>query len=282
MCGDACLSLTRAAQLSPCTISLGPPLRQTGRVPPRKRTQRSSQRFVAYLRGMAVNPGPESDQLGAVVRDRSTTPYSDMPDPAHRPVPPIDQRPDAELLVAMCDRDESALATLYDRYAATLLGFMMRIVPQRADAESALLETFMQAWRTAHRFDPQRSEVPSWLLMMARTRALDMVRATARHRTLVPLSLQELPAADLDQWRALADPLRTTEQREQDRAIRHALTSLPAPQRDAIELAFFAGLTHPEIAERLGEPLGTIKSRIRGGLLKLREALRFHREVTAQ
>jgi RNA polymerase sigma-70 factor, ECF subfamily len=205
-----------------------------------------------------------------------------MPDRAYRNEPHVDPRSDAELLRAICARDETALATLYDRYAATMLGFIMRIVPERADAESALLETFMQAWRTADRFDPQRSEVPSWLLMMARTRALDIVRAATRQHALIPISLQELPAADLDQWRALADPLRTTEQREQDRAIRHAMTSLPSAQRDAIELAFFAGLTHPEIAERLGEPLGTIKSRIRGGLLKLREALRVHREVFAQ
>jgi RNA polymerase sigma-70 factor, ECF subfamily len=216
------------------------------------------------------------------VNDRSTTPFPDMPDRALRNTPSIDQRPDAELLLAIRARDETALAALYDRYAATMLGFIMRIVPERADAEAALLETFMQAWRTADRFDPLRSEVPSWLLMMARTRALDMVRASARQHALVPLSLQEMPSADLDQWRAQTDPLRTTEQREQDRAIRHAMTSLPSAQRDAIELAFFAGLTHPEIAERLGEPLGTIKSRIRGGLLKLREALRFHREVFVQ
>jgi RNA polymerase sigma-70 factor, ECF subfamily len=205
-----------------------------------------------------------------------------MPDRAHQTAPPIDQRTDTALLLAIRARDETALSTLYDRYAAMMLGFVMRILPERADAESALLDTFMQAWRTADRFDPQRSEVPSWLLMMARTRALDMVRASTRQHALTPLSLQELPAADLDQWRAQMDPLRSTEQREQDRAIRHAMTSLPSAQRDAIELAFFAGLTHPEIAERLGEPLGTIKSRIRGGLLKLREALRFHREVFAQ
>ncbi len=202
-----------------------------------------------------------------------------MPDGLPR-TSPIDPRADLELVKAMQVRDESALATLYDRHSAPILGFLLRLIPQRSDAESVLLDAFLQAWRTAERFDPARSEVLSWLLMMARSRALDSLRASARAQTLAPVSLDDAALSDADQMRSKADPEQHTHQREQDRAIRSALRALPVAQRDAIELAFYLGLTHPEIAERLGEPLGTIKSRIRGGLLKLRESLRFHNEVS--
>jgi RNA polymerase sigma-70 factor, ECF subfamily len=204
-----------------------------------------------------------------------------MPDGLPR-TSPIDPRADLELVKAMRARDESALATLYDRHSAPILGFLLRLIPQRSDAESVLLDAFLQAWRTAERFDPARSEVLSWLLMMARSRALDALRASSRAQTLAPVSLDDAALSDADQMRSKADPEQHTHQREQDRAIRSALRALPVAQRDAIELAFYLGLTHPEIAERLGEPLGTIKSRIRGGLLKLRESLRFHNEVSVR
>jgi RNA polymerase sigma-70 factor, ECF subfamily len=145
-----------------------------------------------------------------------------------------------------------------------------------------LLETFLQASRTADRFDALRSNVLSWLMMIARTRALDALRSTARQHALVPLALDDVPQAQMERMQADADPMRSIQQREQEHAIRQALVALPEQQREAIELAFFLGLTHPEIASRLGEPLGTIKSRIRGGLLKLREPLQAHREVLTQ
>ena len=191
----------------------------------------------------------------------------------------VDRRTDLELVLAMRESDESALAALYDRHAPVVLGFLLRLMRERADAESVLLETFMQASRSAARFDPERSNVLSWLMMMARTRALDALRATARQHALVPHSLDELPAAELDKMYASSDPVRRAERQEQDRAVRQALRTLPPTQREVIELAFYLGLTHPEIASRLGEPLGTVKSRIRGGLLKLREPLQAHREV---
>jgi RNA polymerase sigma-70 factor, ECF subfamily len=191
----------------------------------------------------------------------------------------VDRRTDLELVLAMRESDESALAALYDRHAPVVLGFLLRLMRERADAESVLLETFMQASRSAARFDPERSNVLSWLMMMARTRALDALRATARQHALVPHSLDELPAVELDKMYASSDPVRRAEQQEQDRAVRQALRTLPPTQREVIELAFYLGLTHPEIASRLGEPLGTVKSRIRGGLLKLREPLQAHREV---
>ena len=163
-----------------------------------------------------------------------------------------------------------------------ILGFLIRLTRERADAESVLLATFLQASRTADRFDPYRSNVLSWLLMIARTRALDVLRSTARQHALMPLALDDVPSAQMDRLHATVDPLHAVELLEQETAIRAALLSLPDQQREAIELAFFLGLTHPEIASRLDEPLGTIKSRIRGGLLKLREPLQVHSEVMAQ
>jgi RNA polymerase sigma-70 factor, ECF subfamily len=193
-----------------------------------------------------------------------------------------DSRSDTDLVLAMRSGDESALAAIYDRHSPVILGFLMRLMRERADAESVLLETFLQASRTADRFDPHRSNLLSWLMMIARTRALDVLRSTARQHALVPLSLDDVPTVQMDRLHATADPLQSVQQHEQETAVRTALLTLPEPQREAIELAFFLGLTHPEIATRLGEPLGTIKSRIRGGLLKLREPLLLHREVLAQ
>lgn len=193
-----------------------------------------------------------------------------------------DSRSDSDLVVAMQAGEESALGSLYDRHAPVILGFLMRLMRERADAEPVLLETFLQAARTADRFDAHRSNVLSWLMMIARTRALDVLRSAARQHTLMPLALDDVPAAQLDRLHAPLDPLRSVEQHEQETAVRSALLSLPEQQREPIELAFFLGLTHPEIASRLSEPLGTIKSRIRGGLLKLREPLQSYREVVAQ
>jgi RNA polymerase sigma-70 factor, ECF subfamily len=193
-----------------------------------------------------------------------------------------DTRSDPDLVIAMRSGDESALATLYDRRSPVILGFLMRLMRERADAESVLLETFLQASRTADRFDPYRSNALSWLMMIARTRALDVLRSAARQHALMPLALDDVPSVQLDRLHATVDPLHAVEQREQETAIRTALLTLPEQQREAIELAFFLGLTHPEIASRLDEPLGTIKSRIRGGLLKLREPLQCHREVLTQ
>lgn len=194
---------------------------------------------------------------------------------------PADPRTDLELVIAIRRNDESALASLYDRHAPVVLGFLLRLIRERADAESVLLETFLQASRSAERFDPQRSKVTSWLMMIARTRALDALRTTARQHALAPHSLDDVAASELDKLHEPVDPVTNAEEQETGAAVRRALRALPALQREAIELAFYLGLTHPEIATRLGEPLGTIKSRIRGGLLKLREPLQVHREAIA-
>ncbi len=183
-----------------------------------------------------------------------------------------DQRSDIELVRAMSRGDERAATQLYDRHGAVLYGLALRIVRDAADAEEAVLETMAQAWRDATRFDEAKASVIAWMTMMTRSRALDMVRARQRREKMTdsagnepqqPVAMsQETPLADVQ-----------LEQTERAGAVVAALATLPVAQREVIELAFFEGLTHPEVASRLREPLGTVKTRIRLGMQKLRETL---------
>jgi RNA polymerase sigma-70 factor, ECF subfamily len=166
--------------------------------------------------------------------------------------------------------DEAALAALYDVHARVVYSLALRIVGDEADAEDVLQDVFDQAWRQAGRYDAQRGTVAAWLLNLARSRAIDRLRARrARPDTSATTSddaWASLPARGVDPGEALA-AARDAEK------VRRALHELPALQRLAIELAYFEGLTQSEIAERLEQPLGTVKTRIRNGLLKLREVL---------
>jgi RNA polymerase sigma-70 factor (ECF subfamily) len=166
--------------------------------------------------------------------------------------------------------DETALAALYDVHARVVYSLALRIVGDEADAEDVLQDVFDQAWRQAGRYDTQRGTVAAWLLNLARSRAIDRLRARrARPDTSATTSddaWASLPARGVDPGEALA-AARDAEK------VRRALHELPVLQRLAIELAYFEGLTQSEIAERLEQPLGTVKTRIRSGLLKLREAL---------
>ena len=168
--------------------------------------------------------------------------------------------------IARGDRD--ALAALYDRHARSVYSLALRIVRNQPDAEEVVQDVFAQAWRTAGRYDRRRGAVPAWLLMMTRSRAIDRLR---RGRG-------EPPRQDDERvWGVLAAGDTPPDERAAhgDRVarLRTALEALPFLQRAAIELAFFEGLTHTEVAARLEQPLGTVKTRIRLGLLKLREAL---------
>jgi RNA polymerase sigma-70 factor (ECF subfamily) len=170
----------------------------------------------------------------------------------------------------MAAGDEAALAAVYDEHARAVYSFILRILGDEGEAEDVLQEVFAQAWRQASRYDTIRGTVAAWLLNMARTRAIDRLRARRARPDRAAATPEEavaaLPAATIDPADALAA--------EQDaERVRKALHALPALQRRAIELAYFEGLTQSEIAGRLAEPLGTIKTRIRLGLLKLRDAL---------
>ena len=174
---------------------------------------------------------------------------------------------DNELLGAVARGDEQALALIYDRYRLILFGLILRIVHDRPEAEDVLQETFLQVWRRAADFDDTRGRVFTWLVTIARSRALDRLRALgSRARTA-----EEVVAHSAsDAGDAAIEAVKS----EQGKIVRQALAELPEEQRRTLFLAYFEGLTQSEIAARLGDPLGTVKTRMRAGLMKLREVLR--------
>jgi RNA polymerase sigma-70 factor (ECF subfamily) len=193
-----------------------------------------------------------------------------MSSPASTPAP----AGDTALISRAAAGDERAIAALYDRYGGVLYAVAYRIAGQRADAEEIVIEAFAQAWREAPRFDASRGSVAGWLTMIARSRALDLVRARGRRDRITATAAAERPDASpaMGDWRS--DPADSVDHSERRVHVREALASLSPPQREAIELAYFEGLSQSEIAERLQEPLGTIKTRVRLGMQKLRDILR--------
>ena len=175
-----------------------------------------------------------------------------------------------ELINRMCDRDVTALVALYDRYATAVYSLACRIVRNSADAEEVVQEAFLQAWQQASRFESTRASVTGWLLMITRSRALDRVRRmSGRARREEGLASVEGLRAE-SEWATDCALVRE----EDGRAVRQVLEALPAIQRIALELAFYEGLTHSEIANVLCQPLGTIKTRIRLALHRMRDSLK--------
>ena len=176
---------------------------------------------------------------------------------------------DLEAIRRVARGDADALAFLYDRHSRIIYSLAFRIVGDPPEAEEIVQDVFAQAWRQAERYDTSRGVVVAWLLMIARSRAIDRVRS---RRGLPPLAPDGEKGLSL-----MADPAEGPELQtlsaEQVRRLKQALDTLPLQQRMAIQLAFYEGLTHVEIAERLEEPLGTVKTRIRLGLLKLRSVV---------
>jgi RNA polymerase sigma-70 factor (ECF subfamily) len=181
---------------------------------------------------------------------------------------------DGDLIAQVAGGDERAIATLYERYGGVLYAVAYRIVGQRADAEEVVIEAFAQAWREASRFASERGSVAGWLTMIARSRALDTVRARSRRDRLTASAAADRTGLSpaMGEWQP--DPARVVEHAERRAKVREALESLAPAQRQAIELAYFEGLSQSEIAERLQEPLGTVKTRVRLAMQKLRESLR--------
>jgi RNA polymerase sigma factor (sigma-70 family) len=170
-----------------------------------------------------------------------------------------------EALVALVSRgDEAALAELYDRVGGTAYGLAYRVLRDEALAEDAVQEAFLALWRTAGSFIPERAKASTWILTLVHRRAVDAVRREQRRRA-EPLEGAPEPtegSAEEAAWLRL----------ERER-VQAALAQLPDQQREAIELAYYGGYTQSELAERLGQPLGTIKSRMFSGLSRLRELL---------
>jgi len=173
---------------------------------------------------------------------------------------------EAALLARIRDRDERAVEELYARYSGPLYSLAYQVTGADRFAQDVVQEVFLAVWKDAARFDPARGALAPWLFSLARHKAIDLVRreANVRKRTAdVDLAFEEAPDdVDHEAW--------INHRRER---VRIAIQTLPDAQREALELAFFAGLTHVEVAERLGIPLGTAKTRIRTALLKLREVL---------
>jgi RNA polymerase sigma-70 factor, ECF subfamily len=192
--------------------------------------------------------------------------------PAHRGA--AEAASDLDAIARIARGDSDALATLYDRHSRAVYSLALRVLADPREAEEVVQDVFAQAWRQAARYDTSRGAVVAWLLVMTRSRSIDRLRS---RRGLPPV------AGDSEQTLGvLSDPAvgpeRAALSAERGLRVRTALDELPLVQRLAIELAFYEGLTHVEIAERLEVPLGTIKTRIRLGLMKLKDA--FLKEAT--
>ena len=168
---------------------------------------------------------------------------------------------DASLVAAIRNGDEAAMAQLYDRYSGVVYSVALRVLGDTGAAEDILQEVFMQIWRSPDIFDASRGSLAGWLAVIARNRAIDSLR-------------KRRPEAEITEVIVSVEPdlVRGVEWSRTIEKIRGALGSMPPPQRSALEMSFFEGLTHSEIAAKTGEPLGTIKTRIRAGLLALRKA----------
>jgi RNA polymerase sigma-70 factor (ECF subfamily) len=176
------------------------------------------------------------------------------------------QENDVELLKAIVARDEVALAQLYDRYRVILFGLLMRILNNREEAEDVLQEVFLQVWRKAEDFDEDRGRPFTWLVTLARSRGIDRLRSLGARERVAEASARAVPEEVSD---AAADAFKS----EQRGIVSDALAKLPDEQKRPLMLAYFDGLTQSEIATQLGAPLGTVKTRMRTGLMRLRELL---------
>jgi RNA polymerase sigma-70 factor, ECF subfamily len=177
---------------------------------------------------------------------------------------------DRRLVSLVAAGSADALSQLYDRYAGTVFGMARRILKRLEDAEEVVQDVFAQIWREAARYEDARATVAGWVVMLARTRAIDRLRArNARPdqaAAVPPDAVPPLASAE-------RSPEAATISAEDARGIRTALEALPVAQRSLVELAYYEGLTHAEIAERTGIPLGTVKTRLRTAMFTLRGAL---------
>jgi len=171
---------------------------------------------------------------------------------------------DYSLMEGIAQRRPEALRALYDRHAGVVLALCCRMLRDRSAAEDLLIDTFYEIWERSSRYQPHRAPPLAYLLLVARTRALDRLRSrTSESKALAPAGLA-----------MFTDPLNETMLAERRASLKNALQQLEPLQREAIECSFYDGLSHGEIAEKLNKPLGTIKSSIRQGLIRLRDFVR--------
>jgi RNA polymerase sigma-70 factor, ECF subfamily len=169
--------------------------------------------------------------------------------------------PDLATVMALKSGDQGAMAVLYDRYSSVVYAVALRVLGEAAAAEDVLQEVFLQLWRNPGAFDAARGSLGAWLAVITRNRAIDSLRKRRPETDIEDCVVSVAPdlAGDADRARAAEK-------------VRNVLGTMPGPQRDALQMAYFEGLSHTEIATKTGEPLGTIKTRIRSGLMVLRKA----------
>ena len=176
---------------------------------------------------------------------------------------------DTDLLRQIAAGDRAAFAEFYDRYSTLMFSIASKILNNASEAEDVLQETFIQIWEEAGKFDPQLGKAASWAAILVRNKAIDRIRASQRRTRLAEeAGVESAIAAEVS-----PTANETVHGQEKAKLIQTAIFELPAEQRRAIELAYFSGLTQNEISEKLHEPLGTIKARIRRGMLKMRDQL---------
>jgi RNA polymerase sigma-70 factor (ECF subfamily) len=185
------------------------------------------------------------------------------------PEPRTDEPPTLDAVVRRAAAgDHGAMAELYDATCSRVFGLAVRILGDPSAAEDIASDVYLQAWRQASAFDPERGSVLAWLLTLTRTRSIDALRAQRRQRAARE-HIESAPTDDV----SVRDLSELTIEAERQRFVHGALVRLHADQRQVIELAYFGGFSHSEIAAQLGQPLGTVKTRIRAGMLRLRELL---------
>jgi RNA polymerase sigma-70 factor (ECF subfamily) len=180
------------------------------------------------------------------------------------------EKEDHELVKRMASKDAAALDAFYQRYNRIAFSLVLRIVGNREDSEDVLTDVFWQVWQQAPRYDAFRGKPIAWLLTIARTRAIDSIRSTNRQQSRTDeLDANTVPS-DVP---PVGDPFVLADTRN---AVKEALKELPEPQRIPLEMAYFQGMSHTEIATALAQPLGTIKDRIRNGMMHLRKRLKAY------
>jgi RNA polymerase sigma-70 factor (ECF subfamily) len=189
------------------------------------------------------------------------------PPPPESPRPAAGSLSDGELLGRLDSRDIPSLEALYDRYAGLVYGLAVRVTGSQEEAEEVVQDVFWQIWKGGARYDPARGRFTSWLFAIARSRCLDRLRARRRR------SLSDSPVDETTTPASAETPEVGAYLAERRERVQRALGELPEPQKQAIELSFFRGLSHSEIADQLGEPLGTVKSRIKMAMEKLKFSL---------
>jgi RNA polymerase sigma-70 factor, ECF subfamily len=177
---------------------------------------------------------------------------------------------DAVLMRLIAHSKTEALSVLYDRYARLVYGLALQATGEPASAEEVTQDTFLRAWENAATYQSEKGKVSTWLASIARNRSIDLMRRKQARRENTQVSLDEPPSFTLQGNENVENEV---DLRSKQRAVRRALAQLPEDQRKALALAYFRGMTHEQIAESLGQPLGTVKTRIRLGMQKLRLCL---------